>query len=119
MFIANAVLPIEGRAAMITRSDFCKPAGHFVEIVVVRRQSGDALPALQQRIHRSEGILDDLLHAHEAAPNALFGELEDGRLRHRSEHLRPNPTGRWPAQSRCWRREISPRSSALSRTILT
>ena len=25
MFIANAVLPIEGRAARMTRSDFCKP----------------------------------------------------------------------------------------------
>src|SRR6185503_5876982 len=55
-----------------------QPAGHFVEIGVVRGQPGDALAALQQGIDRSERFLDDLLHAHEAAPDALFGELHDG-----------------------------------------
>ena len=53
-------------------------AGHLVEIGVVRGQSGDALAALQQGINRSERFLDDFLHAHEAAADALFGELQDG-----------------------------------------
>ena len=44
------------------------------------RQPGDALPALQKRIDRSKRFPDDLLHAHEPAPNALFRELHDRRL---------------------------------------
>ena len=46
----------------------------------MRGQAGDALAALQQRIDRAERILDDLLNAQEAAPDALFRELEDGRF---------------------------------------
>ena len=78
MFMAKAVFPMEGRAAMMIRSERCKPAGHFVQIGVVGGQAGDALAALQQRIDRSERLLDDLLHAHEAAADALLGELQDG-----------------------------------------
>ena len=42
------------------------------------RQAGDALAALQQGVHRAERFLDDFLHIHETAPNALFGKLKDG-----------------------------------------
>jgi hypothetical protein len=44
----------------------------------VRGQAGDALPALQQGIHRAERVADDLLDALKAFANALLGELEDG-----------------------------------------
>ena len=44
----------------------------------MRGQAGDPLTALQQRIHRSEGLAHDILHAHETASNALFRELKDG-----------------------------------------
>ena len=55
-------------------------AGHFVQIGVVGGQPGDALAALQQRIDRSERFFDDFLHAHEPAPDTLFGKLHDGRF---------------------------------------
>ena len=41
-------------------------------------KSGDALAALQQGVDRSERFLDDFLHAHETATDALFRKLEDG-----------------------------------------
>ena len=53
-------------------------AGHLVQIGIVRSQPGNPLAALQERVHRAEGFLDDLLHAHEAAPNALLRKLEYG-----------------------------------------
>src|SRR6185437_950824 len=53
---------------------------HFVEIAVVRLKSGDAAAALQQGVDGAEGVLDDLLHAHEAAADAFFRELEDLRF---------------------------------------
>ena len=65
---------------MITRSERCNPRRHLVQIGVVRRQSGNALPALQQRIHRAKRFAHDLLHAHEPAPNALFRQLKDRGL---------------------------------------
>ena len=43
----------------------------------MRGQAGDALATLQQSIHRAERFFDDLLHAHEAAADPLFGKLED------------------------------------------
>ncbi len=46
----------------------------------MRRQSRDALAALQQRIDRAKRLAHDLLHAHEAAPNALLRQLENRRL---------------------------------------
>ena len=56
-------------------------ARHFVEIGVVRGESGDALATLQQGIDRPEGFLDDFRYAQKAASNALFRELEDGGFR--------------------------------------
>ena len=47
-------------------------AGHFVQIGVVSGKPCNTLAALQQRIDRAEGFLDDLLHAHKSAANALF-----------------------------------------------
>jgi hypothetical protein len=55
-------------------------AGHLVEIGVVRGQSSNPLAALQQRIDRPERLAHNLLHAHEAAPDALFRELKDRSL---------------------------------------
>ena len=55
-----------------------KAARHLVQIGVVRGQAGNSLAPLQQSIHRPERFLDDLLHTHEAAADALFGKLEDG-----------------------------------------
>ncbi len=46
----------------------------------MRRQSGNALAALQQSIDRPKRFPDNLLHAHEAAPNALLRKLEDRSL---------------------------------------
>ena len=46
----------------------------------MRRQAGDSLPPLQERVNRPERLAYDLLYAHEAAPNPLLGELEDRRL---------------------------------------
>ena len=47
----------------------------------MRGQAGDALAALQQRVYGSKRFADDVLHAHEPAPNALFRKLEDSRFR--------------------------------------
>ncbi len=63
---------------MMTRSERWNPLVISSRSVVVRGQSGDALSALQQSIDRAKRFADDLLHAHEAAANALLGELEDG-----------------------------------------
>src|SRR2546430_221558 len=43
-------------------------------------KAGDATTTLQERVHRSERFADDFRNPHEAAPNALLGELEDLRL---------------------------------------
>ena len=53
-------------------------AGHFIQIGVVRSQSGNPLSALQERVNGTEGLLYDLLHSHEAASNALLRKLENG-----------------------------------------
>ena len=80
MFIANEVLPIEGRAAMMIKSDFWKPLVISSRSTKWVSRPGDALAALQERVNRAERLTDDLLHAHEAASNALFRELEDLRF---------------------------------------
>ena len=65
---------------MMIRSERCRPLVIFVEIGVVSREAGDALSALQQGVDRTERLPDDLLHAHEAAADALLGELKDRRF---------------------------------------
>src|SRR5579864_7225520 len=40
----------------------------------------DAASALQEGINRAERLFNDLLHSHEAAPDALLRELEDLRF---------------------------------------
>ncbi len=74
---------------------------HLIEIGIVRRQSRDALAALQQRIDRAERFADDLLNAHEPAPNALLRKLEDRRLGVAENVFRRVRLVRWPAQSPC------------------
>src|SRR5208337_2415550 len=53
-------------------------AGHLVELFVVGLQAGGALAALQESVHRTKTLLNDLLHAHKAAADALLRKLEDG-----------------------------------------
>ncbi len=72
MFIANAVLPIEGRTGNDHQIRALQPARHLVEIGVVRRESRDALATLQQRIHRTKRLFDNLLHAHESRAQCAF-----------------------------------------------
>ena len=78
MFRAKAVLPMTGRAATMMSSAALQAAGDLVEIGEVGGQAGDALAALQQGVDRAEGLADDLLHAHEAAADAIVGEPENG-----------------------------------------
>jgi hypothetical protein len=80
MFMANAVLPIEGRAAMMMRSDGCKSAGQLVEQRVVGRQPGNLLAARVEFLQRAERSSDDGRDIHESLLHAVFGELEDGLL---------------------------------------
>src|SRR4029077_3588459 len=49
-------------------------------MMIVSCDSGYSLAVLQKDVNRHERFFDDLLHAHEAASNALFGQLEDSRF---------------------------------------
>ena len=81
MFMANDVLPIDGRRRDDDQVRLLQPAGLLIQIGIVRFKPGDPAAALQQGINRAEGLSDDLLHAHEAAANALFRELRKSALR--------------------------------------
>ena len=53
-------------------------AGHFIQIRIVSRQSGDPLTALQQGVNRAKRLFDNFLHTHEAAPDTFLGKLKNG-----------------------------------------
>jgi len=79
MLMARAVLPIEGRAAMMISSPFCRP--------LVRRSNSVKSVAspvtralLVQIVDRSEGVLDDLIERLEAVGEALLSDLHQLRL---------------------------------------
>ena len=66
MFSTKLVLPIDGRAATITRSDFWKPGRHLVEIDEAARHAGDEPLVLLQLLDRREAALHELAERHEA-----------------------------------------------------
>ncbi len=60
MLMASAVLPIEGRAAMMTSSEFCSPLVMRSNFVEVGGEAGDLAPLLIEVVDGFEGAGDDL-----------------------------------------------------------
>ena len=78
MFRTKLVLPIEGRAAMITRSPGCRPEVISSRSAKPGRHAGDeAACAAAACSIVVEAALHQLAQRHEAAANALVGDLED------------------------------------------
>src|SRR6185369_10540774 len=55
-------------------------AGHSVEFFVVRLQPGDALAVLVEIVEREAALFDDVFDPHEAAADAVLGNLVDRRF---------------------------------------
>ncbi len=54
-------LPIDGRAATMIKSDGCKPAGFFVEIVITGVYSGNAIVwLLKQLLNTRHGCVEHI-----------------------------------------------------------
>ena len=80
MFRTSAVLPTDGRAAMMTRSPGLEARRHLVEIGEPRRHAGDELLALVRALDRREARVRQLAHRREPGPHAIFGNRENRLL---------------------------------------
>ena len=81
MFRQKLVLPIDGRAATITRSPGLQPGGHLVQFREARGHAGDQALVLLQLLDRLEAVAHEVGHRDEARPERGVGDLEDLPLR--------------------------------------
>ncbi len=73
--MAHAVLPMEGRAAMMMSSESCRPLVMRVEVDVVGGEAGDLAALLVELVDGAEGLGDDLADAGEAALDGGVGDV--------------------------------------------
>ena len=76
MFIASAVLPMDGRAARMNSSPPCKPAGHFIELREPRAQPAHPLARIEKRIDAAWKLFDDARRRRQLVPRAPFAQLQ-------------------------------------------
>ena len=60
MFSASAVLPMEGRAARMTRSPPCRPPVIFVQLGEAGADALDALAGVEEGVDAALVVLEDL-----------------------------------------------------------
>jgi hypothetical protein len=73
------VLPIEGRAATMTRSEGCRP-DIIVEVREACRHAGDQLLAGVQLLDRIEAALGEVAQRDEPVPHLVVGDGKNGVL---------------------------------------
>ncbi len=81
MFSTKLVLPIDGRAATMTRSDFWKPDVISSRSTKPARHAGDEAAVLLELLDELIAGIDELAHADESGAQPVLGDLEDRPLR--------------------------------------
>ena len=77
MFSTRLVFPIDGRAAMMTRSEGCRPDVRASRSVKPGRHAREEPLVLLQLLDRVEAALHELAQRHEAGLDPTFGNLEN------------------------------------------
>ena len=76
MLMASAVLPMEGRAAMMMSSPFCRPLVMRSKSVEARGEAGDFTALLVEVVDRAEGVANDDVDGLQALRKARLADFE-------------------------------------------